>query len=557
MRERVRNEVPDVADAALAALTTLEVEELARHIPERAATRTAAVGERASEDGRITSFVAERSGDIDVVQGETTDDLISIAVTVPYTASWTSEAAGEIVHLEGEFDIGYRVPTDDHEGEGEWQVGLGPSSLFPGIDGARGFSVEFDWPKRGAIVDRDGRKIAVGDADNRRYPFGTLAGTTVGHIGALSKQDIKQGATGEVGDLVGASGLEEAFQERLAGLPSSELHVVDRRGDVLTTVGEIEGTPAEKVKVTLDMELQRRAEAAYSGIGGAVVIRPKTGDILAAVDSSTFDPNNYVGAESVEPFNRALSGGYPPGSSMKVVTAAAALDTGTVKPSTTVTGPKEYQGVRNFESGEFGSIPFATAVKFSVNTAFAQVALDLGSKKLTRYAEGFGFNSEPQMPLEARTSSFPRPTDAGDLMWSSVGQAQVLATPLQMASVAATIANDGRRMEPRIDMSEPKRGERVVSRKTARELAAMMQAAVEGGTGVNARISGVAVAGKTGTAEVDVGGERRNHAWFVCFAPVGDARVAVAVVSEYGGIGGQVAAPMARSILVGALPLAP
>lgn len=238
---------------------------------------------------------------------------------------------------------------------------------------------------------------------------------------------------------------------------------------------------------------------------------------------------------------------------MKVVTAGAALDTGTVTADTTVTGPQEYKGVRNFESGAFGSIPFANAVKFSVNTAFAQVAEDLGSAKLTRYAERFGFNSDPR--IEAATSSFPPPEDLGDLMWSSVGQAQVLATPLTMASVAATVANGGKRMEPRIALHQPKEGERVLKRRHAATLASLMESVVNGGTGTGARISGVRVAGKTGTAEVDVAGERMNHAWFTAFAPVGSPKVAVAAVAELGGIGGQVAAPLVRGILQAVLGL--
>jgi peptidoglycan glycosyltransferase len=197
----------------------------------------------------------------------------------------------------------------------------------------------------------------------------------------------------------------------------------------------------------------------------------------------------------------------------------------------------------------FGSIDFATALQFSVNTAFAQVALKLGTKRITKYAERFGFNVEPEMELNAATSSFPEPADEGDLMWGSIGQAQTLATPLQMASIAATIANDGKRMEPRIDRTVKPVGERVVARKTAATMQELMRNVVTGGTGTAANIPSIPAAGKTGTAEVDVAGERRNHAWFICFAPVGGPKVAVSVVSEYGGVGGQVAAPLAGGIL--------
>jgi peptidoglycan glycosyltransferase len=304
------------------------------------------------------------------------------------------------------------------------------------------------------------------------------------------------------------------------------------------------------------MAVQRAAQAAYGpDVGGAVVMDPTTGDLLAVVDSGAFDPGNYVGIAGIEPFNRALEGLYPPGSAMKVVTASAALDSGTVKPTTNVTGPKEYQGVRNFESGEFGAIDFATALKFSVNTAFAQVAEDLGGRVLTRYAQAFGFNEQPNLPVEAAESSFPPPQDLSDVMWGSIGQAQVLATPMQMASVAATVANGGRRMEPRIVMGERPTGERAITGRTARTMTRLMENVVVGGTGSGARITGVRVAGKTGTAEVDVAGERKNHAWFVCFAPADDPKVAIGVVSEYGGVGGEVAAPIAGRMLVGVLPL--
>lgn len=240
---------------------------------------------------------------------------------------------------------------------------------------------------------------------------------------------------------------------------------------------------------------------------------------------------------------------------MKVVTASAALDTGTVKATTEVTGPKNYKGVRNFDSGEFGSIPFSLATQKSVNTAFAQIAEELGAETMADYAERFGFNREPTMVLEAATSSFPFPEDLTDLMWGSIGQAQVLATPLQMASVAATVANGGVRMEPRILLDDATSPETVMSPKAARTMTELMEAVVVGGTGAAANLGTPTVAGKTGTAEVSVGGQILNHAWFICFAPSDDPEVAVGVVSELGGIGGEVAAPLARQILLAVLPL--
>lgn len=466
-------------------------------------------------------------------------------IEVPYTVTYGVPALGREVAVSG------LLPLVE-SGSG-WLVEWSRSVLWGrSVDDAHRFALRVRWPRRAAILDRDGRTLARGHGDRRVYPFDALAGPTVGHLERSSAAADEPVAPPE---LTGASGLEQGLDERLAGDPDVALTIVDRAGRPVQVLGERQGTAGEDVTTTLDVDVQRAAEAGFgSTTGGAVVVDPRSGDILAVVSSGAFDPGNYLGTR-LTPFNRALSGLYPPGSSLKVVTAAAALETGVVDPSTPLTGPSEYRGVRNFESGEFGRLDFATAVKYSVNTAFAQVALELGGRRLTRFAQAFGFNAPLRMPLDAATSSFPPPEDEGDLMWGSIGQAQVLATPLQMASVAATVANGGLRMEPRITTAAEKDRRRVVARRTAKTLAGLMEEVVEGGTGTAAGITGVRVAGKTGTAEVDIGGERRNHAWFVCFAPVEDPRVALAVVSEYGGVGGQVAAPLARSILEQVLPL--
>jgi cell division protein FtsI/penicillin-binding protein 2 len=489
--------------------------------------------EKVLEDGRFTDFHITAE-----VIGEPTENNADAEFELVYE----SEATSQPVLFAGNLPL----ERTDEGWAVRWSRGLAVGGKS--IDGVQ---VVERWPQRAAILDRDGKKIATGAAESRRYPFGSVAGTTVGHLEPPPKK-------GDPPDrLVGGSGLEAAYDEQLAGTPATTLKLV-RDGKPLGPLGSKRGRDGAPLRTTLDMDVQRAAEAALGSTpGGAVVMDPATGDILAAVASSPFAPGNYVGVADIEPFNRALSGLYPPGSSMKAMTASAALDSGTVKPTTSLTGPKEYRGVRNFESGEFGTLSFAAALQNSVNTAFAQVALKLGADRLFRYAEAFGFNKPPTMKLQAATSSFPKPLDEGDLMWGSIGQAQVVATPLQMASVAATIANDGRRMEPRIDEQLKPTGERAIRVKTARTMHELMRNVVIGGTGVAANVTGLEVAGKTGTAEVDVGGERKNHAWFICFAPAPAPRVAIAIVAEYGGVGGEVAAPIARNILTGIWPHLP
>jgi cell division protein FtsI/penicillin-binding protein 2 len=508
---------------------------------------------RTRTGGDIRSIEVTSLGPVDQPVIDEPSDLEGnrVVASAPYEVTYRSRATPRPVVLNGDLEIVFDSDRD------RWGVAWRHSMQWPGIEGARGFEVTRRWPRRAPILDRRGRSLAWGPSKSRHYPFGTVAGTTIGHIGVVtSKSQDDLDPDYRTGDLIGSSGLEASFERRLAGSPAARLSIVDRRGKTLKGVGRTRATPGRPVRTTLDITIQRAAEAAYgSTVGGAVVLEPATGNLLAVVSSSPFDPGNYVGVPGIAPFNRALSGLYPPGSSMKVVTASAALDSGEVTPTTTVTGPKDYKGVVNFESGVFGAIPFSDALQFSVNTAFAQVAEDLGSRKLTRYARAFGFNHTSDPGVEVAQSTFPYPQGLGDLMWGSIGQAQVLATPMEMATVAATIANHGTRMEPRIAMGVPREGERAVSRRTAGEMNTMMQAVVQAGTGVGAQVPGVAVAGKTGTAEVDVAGVRKNHAWFLAFAPATAPEVAVAVVSEYGGVGGKVAAPLASRILQSVLPL--
>lgn len=394
-------------------------------------------------------------------------------------------------------------------------------------------------------------------------------------------------ATGFYSLLYGATGIEQAQNSVLAGTDDSLF--VRRVIDLLTGTQPKGGS----VRLTLDAKAQR---AAYRGLqrtggkGAVVAIDPSTGAILALVSSPSYDPNllashstaevrrNYErlsAAPSRPMLNRALRQTYPPGSTFKVVTAAAALESGRYGPDTEVLNDRELDlpltttTLPNYDNAPCSSSGRATltdALKRSCNAAFGKVGLELGAAALRTQAEQFGFNSAFEVPMRSVASRFPEDPDEPQTAQSAIGQFDVRATPLQMAAVVAAVANRGVLMAPYLvkdliapdavsvlESTRPRELGTAVSPQTAASLAAMMTAVVDDGTGTNARIDGVKVAGKTGTAQQ--GGNRRPHAWFVSFAPSDtDAKVAVAVVIEAGGdaaeiSGNELAAPIARDVM--------
>ena len=296
-----------------------------------------------------------------------------------------------------------------------------------------------------------------------------------------------------------------------------------------------------------------------------------------------YDPNDVASSEGFQAlnqdpdaplFNRATQAGYQPGSTMKVVTATAALDSGEFEPDSVLNAdsPKEISGVPLANAGDeqFGDIDMETALTNSVNTYWAQVGEDLGTDTMYEYMDRFGFNSEPPLDYPgfqlATSGEFAdgRLLDAGsdqiDVGRMAIGQDKLNVTPLQMAMVAAAVANGGELMEPRLwskvidtdgreDKLDPERMSRVMSEDTAETLTGMMEDVVNEGTGGAAALGSDQVAGKTGTAEIDVDAGI-NQAWFIGFAPSDDPRVAIAVtVERTSGQGGTVAAPIAQQVL--------
>lgn len=380
----------------------------------------------------------------------------------------------------------------------------------------------------------------------------------------------------------GATAIEKAENALLAG--TDDRLFVDRLTNLLTGRQPKGGN----VLLTLDADAQRAAYQGLAGQEGAVVaLDPRTGAILAMASSPSFDPNTLASpdpskvsdaydryaADPADPMlNRTSSQVYPPGSLFKVVVAAAALSSGKYTPETVIPGPASLdlpdtdQNINNYDNLPClgGRVTLTQALAISCNTAFARIGLELRDDALRRQAEAFGFNAAFSTPLPVVPSIYPKDLNAPQTAQSAIGQYDVRATPMQMAMVAAGVANQGIVMKPYLvaeeqapDLSvlsatEPQELSRAVTPTVAAQLTAMMVSVVTDGTGANAAIPGVQVAGKTGTAQ---DGNRPPHVWFMSFAPADDPQVAVAVIVENGGrlgdqaTGGAVAAPIARAVM--------
>ena len=343
------------------------------------------------------------------------------------------------------------------------------------------------------------------------------------------------------------------------------------------------------LQVTIDPVLQQAAYDLLDGQRGAVVaLDPTTGAILALVSSPAYDPESLLGADAVDrrrdllddparPLaDRATRELYPPGSTFKTVVAAAAFDSGVAGPETEYPDPVEFPlpgstaTIRNFSGGTCGdgtTVTVQTAFVRSCNTTFAALAIDVGAEEIALTAEGLGFDRDLRFPWDVARSTFPLDRIEGDpaaLAQSGIGERDVRATPLIMATVAAAVANGGETMAPylvrqvfdadgvAVDITEPTTLGRAKSPATAAVLSGLMELVVTEGTGRRAAVPGIRVAGKTGTAESPGG---PPHAWFIGFAPVERPRIALAVLVESGGdvgetaTGGSVAAPIAGALI--------
>lgn len=429
--------------------------------------------------------------------------------------------------------------------------------------------------RRGRILAADGTVLAVsrpkGHGANlryvRRYPEGSLYGHPIGYSFLLQ----------------GDSEFERFHNEELAGEESEFGSILDE-----ITGGKREGND---IVTNLDPAAQRVAlsDLEAAGFGAVVAIEPSTGAIKAMVSNKPYDPNRVpyelekLNANKLETplLNRATQGLWPPGSTFKVVTAAAGLESGTITPETTINAPgtiiDEGHVLANDYNQDWGAISLDTALTNSVNTWFGQLGQQVGQDALFEQMEKFGFNATPPIDLpedevyqsgvySEEEERFLDKNDPVDLARVAIGQERLEVTPLQDAMVAAAVANHGELMKPQIwnrvinpdgqviKRMDPSKYSQAVTPKTAEELTTAMEGVVREGTGTNAAIPGVQVAGKTGTAETPGnescgGGAAENQAWFMGFAPADEPKIAIAVSVECTEqFGNDVAAPIFKDV---------
>ena len=426
--------------------------------------------------------------------------------------------------------------------------------------------------KRGDIVTSTGVTIASSVPTNDQLKY----------LRTYSSGPLFAPVTGFYSIIYGATQIESSENSILAGT-DDRLFGVQQLSNLITGRTPEGGS----VVLTIDPVLQQVAYQALAGRKGAVVaLDPTTGAILAMVTSPSYDPNTLSSHDQAtitadwakliaDPTNpmldRALNQTYPPGSTFKLITAAAALSTGSYTPTTVIPAPatlplpQSTSVLHNFQGESCGGqATLIQALTISCNTAFGGLGLALGQDALRAQADAFGFDSTYSVPMKSATSVFPVDLSDANTIQSAIGQYDVRATPLQMAMVAAAIANGGIEMKPYlvdqlvspdlriVDQTKPTQLRRSVSTQVAAELTQMMESVVQHGTGTAAQIPGVTVAGKTGTAQNATGAA--PHAWFVAFAPAVQPKIAIAVLVENGGgnsdaTGGAIAAPIAKAVI--------
>ena len=436
---------------------------------------------------------------------------------------------------------------------------------------------------------------------SRIYPHGPTLAHVLGYVGEVTQEEIARDDSYRPGDIVGKAGLERFWEADLRGVEGGQQVEVDALGRELRVLDEAQAVPGHTLVLSVDLALQQAAEQALGDKAGAIVaLDPRNGDVLAMVSEPSFDPNDFTGGikpaqwrelntHPRHPLNaRATQGQYPPGSTFKIIAAAAALEEGIVNPFTRIGCPGYLtygnHTFRCWKHGGHGSVNVHDALVGSCDVFFYQVGARLGIDTLARYAREFGLGAPTGIEIgnergglmpdsEWKKRRFKQSWQKGETLSVAIGQGAVTATPLQMATAVATIAT-GVRHQPRlvqrveaIDGSvvreiPPRVAARLPVRETVlKQVQEALVDTVSRGTGNKARLSDILVGGKTGTSQVVTIGRtrlkasqmkwnQRDHAWFVAFAPAEEPTIAIATLVEHAdGGGGAVAAPITKQVL--------
>jgi len=430
----------------------------------------------------------------------------------------------------------------------------------------------------------------------RSYPTGGTAATLLGYVSEVSHAQLesKEFRDFRPGETMGQAGIERRYDAFIRGIDGGEQVEVDARGKVIRLVQRVEPRSGLNLYLTINKRLQRIAEESFRGRSGALIaMNPSTGEVLAMVSKPSYDPNQFSQRLTPEQWrllasnpkhpmqNRGLQGQYAPGSIFKLVTALAALEKGAITPDTKFSCNGTFtlgsHTFHDWKKGGHGTLNLRQGIANSCNIYFYNTALKTGIEEITRVARelglgapsGIGLGDEARgviPPLEARTRG-PGGWYPGNTVMAGIGQGMLTVTPMQILMMVSAIANGGtlyrpwvvRRVETLDFESIEEYGPEIVRKVNIDpdNLAIVregMQAVVSEGTGGRAKIRGLAVGGKTGTAQVirsggPLRGDHRDHAWFVAFAPADDPQIAVVVLAEHAGFGGAVAAPIAKGVL--------
>ncbi|MCS7264732.1 MAG: penicillin-binding protein 2 [Armatimonadetes bacterium] len=430
--------------------------------------------------------------------------------------------------------------------------------------------------------------IIVIEEPCRLYPNGKLAAHLLGHVGAVTEEELKRRKDLELFDWTGKLGLERFYDRQLQGKNGREIVEVDARGAPVRRLKREPAQPGQTLVTTIDADLQRVAEEALKGKRGAVVaLNPKSGEVLVMASSPTFDPNwfskgikpelwRWLISHKAHPMqNRAISTAHPPGSTFKVVTAVAALLYGKVSPKTRMNcSGGRVVGRRFFRCWRrHGTVDLIKAIGQSCDTYFYSLGLAVGPERLAHIASLMSLGSKSGVDLLGEIKGvLPTPKwkreryrerwYGGDTANMSIGQGYLSATPMQMALVACAIANDGvvyrphlvkRRLSPEgkvLDLVKPQVLHRLEAPQFVWDAVKQGMLAAVYGSGGTARLLAnltIKVAGKTGSSEHRKGA--KTHAWFIAFAPADDPQIALCVMVEEAGHGGEIAVPIAKQIL--------